>query len=100
LWREARRGAVIIAMTDPPLLGVPALFVARLRAAHCVNWVQDIYPEVAERLNLLRPRALAYFLRTLRNWSLRHADATVVIGEQMGAHMAPFCAGPPVVIPN
>jgi hypothetical protein len=34
------------AMTDPPLLGVPALFVARLRAAHCVNWVQDIYPEV------------------------------------------------------
>jgi colanic acid biosynthesis glycosyl transferase WcaI len=46
LWREARRGAAIIAMTDPPLLGVPALFVARLRAAHCVNWVQDIYPEV------------------------------------------------------
>jgi colanic acid biosynthesis glycosyl transferase WcaI len=100
LWREAGRGAVIIAMTDPPLLGVPALFVARLRSAHYVNWLQDVYPEAAERLNLLRPRALASFLRTLRNWSLRRADATVVIGEQMGVHMAPFCAAPPVVIPN
>jgi colanic acid biosynthesis glycosyl transferase WcaI len=100
LWREARRGAVIIAMTDPPLLGVPALFVARIRSAHYVNWLQDVYPEAAERLNLLRPRALASFLRALRNWSLRHADATVVIGEQMGVRMAPFCAAPPVVIPN
>ena len=100
LWREATRGAVIIAMTDPPLLGVPALIVARLRGAHCVNWLQDVFPEVAERLKLLRPSALASLLRSLRNWGLRHADATVVIGERMAAHVAPLCGRPPVVIPN
>jgi colanic acid biosynthesis glycosyl transferase WcaI len=100
LWREARRDAVVIALTDPPLLGVPALVVARLRDARCLNWLQDVFPEVAERLNLLHPRALASVLRVLRNWSLRRADATVVIGDHMAARIAPYCASPPVVIPN
>jgi colanic acid biosynthesis glycosyl transferase WcaI len=100
LWREAREGAVVIAMTDPPLLGVPALLVARLRGARCLNWLQDVFPEVAERLDLLHPRALASPLRVLRNFSLRRADATVVIGEHMAARVAPFCASPPAVIPN
>ena len=100
LWREATPGAVVIAMTDPPLLGVPALVVARLRGARCLNWLQDVFPEAAERLDLLRPRALASLLRILRNWSLRRADATVVIGDHMAARVAPYCASPPVVIPN
>jgi glycosyltransferase involved in cell wall biosynthesis len=100
LWHETRRGSVVIALTDPPLLGVPALVLARLRGAYCVNWVQDVFPEVAERVNLLRPRGLASFLRILRNWSLRHSDITVVIGKRMAAHLAPHCASPPVVIPN
>jgi glycosyltransferase involved in cell wall biosynthesis len=100
LWREVGRGTVVIVLTDPPLLCVAALVVARLRRAYFVNWLQDIFPEVAERLNLLRPRAVASFLRLLRNWSLRHAHATVVIGERMAAHVAPFCFSPPVVIPN
>ena len=100
LWHEATRGAVIVAMTDPPLLGVPALVVARLRGGHCMNWLQDVFPEIAERLNVLRPRPLGSFLRMLRNWSLRHAQATVVIGEQMAKLMEPFCAVPPVLISN
>jgi colanic acid biosynthesis glycosyl transferase WcaI len=100
IWRAARRGTVVIAMTDPPLLGVPALVVARLRGAYCLNWLQDVFPEVAERLHLLRPHALARVLRSLRNWSLRRADATVVIGERMAAWVAPSCGTPPVVIPN
>jgi colanic acid biosynthesis glycosyl transferase WcaI len=100
LWREIDCGAVTISLTDPPLLGVPALLVVRLRGAHGVNWLQDVFPEVAERLNLLRPRALASVLRVLRNWSLRHAHATVVIGERMAAQVTPWCAAPPVLIPN
>ena len=55
---RARPGTVVIAMTDPPLLGVPALLVARLRGARCLNWLQDVFPEVAEGLDLLRSRVL------------------------------------------
>jgi len=100
LWREATPGALVIAMTDPPLLGVLAATVAHVRGARCLNWLQDVFPEVAENLDLLRPPALGSLLRVLRNWSLRHADVTVVIGDHMAARVAPFCASLPVVIPN
>jgi len=98
--RVAGRGTVVIAMTDPPLLSVPTLLAAQFKGAHFINWMQDVFPEVAERLRLLRPRALAKPLRALRNWSLRHAGGTVVIGEQMAAALAPDCRVPPLVIPN
>ena len=51
-WRTARRGDIIVAKTDPPLLSVPMAIVAKLRGSHLVNWLQDIFPEVAEALNV------------------------------------------------
>lgn len=74
-----RRDAVIVAMTDPPLLSV----VAALAAPRIVNWVQDLFPEVAEALGL-RPLRI---LRPLRDWSLRRARANVVLGERMAARV-------------
>jgi colanic acid biosynthesis glycosyl transferase WcaI len=70
-----RRNSVIVAMTDPPLLSV----IAAMASKHVVNWVQDLFPEVAESLGL---RALKV-LRPIRNWSLRKAKANVVLGELM-----------------
>lgn len=84
LWRIARPGDVIVAKTDPPLTSVVAAFVARRRGARPVNWVQDVFPEVAEAVSvrgLARP--LAQLLRWLRNGSLRSAEFNVVIGERM-----------------
>ena len=42
-----RRGDVLVAATDPPLLCVSAGFAARLRGARLVNWCHDLFPEVA-----------------------------------------------------
>ena len=68
LWRIARAGDVIVAKTDPPLISVVAWLIARWRGARLVNWVQDVFPEVAEALGV---RALAGpqagLLRRLRN---------------------------------
>lgn len=69
------RDSVVIAMTDPPLISV----VASVAAKRVVNWVQDLFPEVAESLGIRAPRVL----RTLRDWSLRRARANVVLGELM-----------------
>ena len=69
------RGAVVVAMTDPPLLSV----IAAMASPRVVNWVQDLFPEVAEALGM---RALRV-LRPLRNWSLRRARANVVLGDLM-----------------
>ena len=74
-----RRDAIVIAMTDPPLLSV----VAALASGRVVNWIQDLFPEVAEALGMRALRAL----RPIRNWSLRRARRNVVLGELMAARV-------------
>lgn len=84
LWRCARPGTIVVAKTDPPLISVPAALVCKLRGATLVNWLQDVFPEVAQALGV---RALQGFTgriaRALRNWSLRSAAVTVVLGDRM-----------------
>lgn len=70
-----RRDAIVIAMTDPPLISV----VASLASPRLVNWVQDLFPDIADALGIRLPRVL----RRLRDWSLRRARRNVVIGELM-----------------
>ncbi len=80
LWKiHSQRDALIVAMTDPPLTSVIAA------AAHrpYINWLQDLFPDVAEALGVRAPR----FLHRVRDWSLRRARANVVIGEQMASRV-------------
>ncbi len=77
----ARRGDVVVAKTDPPLVGVTTGLAARLRGAQVVNWLQDVFPEVADATGVRVP--LRRLLRGLRNRSLRKADLNVAIGERM-----------------
>ena len=78
LLRHAKRGNVVVAMTDPPLLSVVAALACALRGARLVNWVQDLFPEVATALGMRVPG-----VRPLRDWSLRRATINVALGEQM-----------------
>lgn len=87
LWYVAR-GDVVVAKTDPPLLGVALLPAIRLKRAVLVNWLQDLYPEVAEALGVLRPSPLTALLRWMRNRALRTARMNVAIGERMGRRVA------------
>ena len=68
LWRLALRGDVVVAKTDPPLVSVVTGWVCRLRGAELVNWLQDLFPEVAVELGI---RGLdgwpGRFLRRLRS---------------------------------
>ena len=84
LARLAGRGDTVIAKTDPPLISVPAALVARLRGAHLVNWLQDVFPEVAGRMGVALARGLpGALIGALRTWSLRSAEVNVVLGERM-----------------
>lgn len=79
-----RADCIVVAKTDPPLLSVGVAAAAAIRGARLVNWLQDLFPEIAERLgNLPVPRAVVSFLRWLRNWSLHRARVNVVLGERM-----------------
>jgi colanic acid biosynthesis glycosyl transferase WcaI len=81
--RLAPRGDCIIVMTDPPLLSVVLAPIARLKGARLVNWLQDLYPEVALGLGAPIPAPLGAGLAQLRDRSLAAADRNVAIGALM-----------------
>jgi glycosyltransferase involved in cell wall biosynthesis len=85
LWRVARANDVVVAKTDPPLLSVMAAPIVWLRGARLVNWLQDIFPEVAEALQVGGRLGKIGFrlIRPLRNWSLASARLNVVVSEGM-----------------
>jgi colanic acid biosynthesis glycosyl transferase WcaI len=97
------RGDIVVVKTDPPLFSVVATRIARRRGAVLVNWLQDIYPEIAGQLGVAVAKgpiglALAY----ARDASLRAARANVVLGERMGEWLASRKIDPDAirVIPN
>lgn len=88
LGRMVQRGDVVIAKTDPPLISVPAALVARLRGARLVNWLQDLYPEVAVAMGIRGFGGMLGALVTgLRDWSLRQASVNIAVGEIMGERL-------------
>jgi glycosyltransferase involved in cell wall biosynthesis len=87
LLRIVHRGDSLVVKTDPPLLSVVGAVVARVKGATLINWLQDIFPEVADELGVrLHPR-IYQLIRTLRNYTLRTAHANVVLGNAMAAHL-------------
>jgi glycosyltransferase involved in cell wall biosynthesis len=88
LWPLLKRGDIVIAKTDPPLVALVVAPVARLRGAILVNWLQDVFPEVAISLGERAvPRLLAWMLQRLRNRSLKMAAMNVAIGTRMAEYL-------------
>ncbi len=81
-----RRGDTVVAKTDPPMLSVVCWLAVALRGATLVNWLQDLFPELASKLDIgLAKGAAGRMLRWIRDRSLRAADLNVVIGDLMRA---------------
>lgn len=80
---------VVVAKTDPPLLGVTVGVVARSRGARTINWLQDLFPEVLGAVTTKHKlaQALVGMLTGIRNRSLAAAHENVVIGDRMARHV-------------
>ncbi len=84
MFRLLKRHDTVVAKTDPPLISIVAMLIARLKGAQLINWLQDIFPEVASRLGASPlPRVLDALLRSWRDLSLRRAQTNIVLGERM-----------------
>lgn len=89
LLHHVRRGDIVVAKTDPPMIAIIADLVARIRGAKLVNWLQDLYPEVAIRLGVPLVRGLiGVVLLKIRDAILKNAAANVAIGELMAEIIA------------
>ena len=75
---------IVMALTTPPLIGLIALMISRLRGMHMVSLVQDVYPDVAVALGSLNPRSpMTRLLDMLSRATLRRSDRIIVLGECM-----------------
>lgn len=99
--RWGRRGDIVVAKTDPPLLGVVIGPIGKLVGAKTVNWLQDLFPEVAAVSGVRIARGiLGKVIRAARDLSLRSSRLNVVVGERMAAYLeshTPGIARPEVV---
>ena len=87
LFALVKPGDIVVAKTDPPLISVVAAMVAKIRRAKLINWIQDLFPEVAEALGIGGIGRIEGLLRSVRNWSLRTAYKNVVIGNRMATKL-------------
>lgn len=85
---HGRRGHVLVALTDPPMIGTVLHIIARLRGMKVVHWLQDIFPEVAQALlPAAQKSSVMRMAKWFRNASLKRSDALVVLGERMFEHV-------------
>lgn len=87
LLRLIRPGDIVVAKTDPPMMSVPASWAVKLKRGVLVNWVQDLFPEVATSLDVYGMRFAAPMLKRLRNRSLQSGRTNVVLGEIMAERL-------------
>ncbi len=84
LLRRLSRGDVVVAKTDPPLISIAASHAARWKGAMLVNWLQDVFPEVAASLTPgFLPPWLMGRLIAARDRSLGRAILNVVLSDGM-----------------
>lgn len=96
------RPALVMCLTDPPIVGDVGLAVARLHRAPLLVVSEDVFPEIATELGRLTNPLLVGLLGRLVGFYLQRADRVVAIGERMRERLIAKGASPEriSVIPN
>jgi putative colanic acid biosynthesis glycosyltransferase WcaI len=78
-----RRADVYVIVSPPLVLGVAAWFVAKLKRAPFVFHVQDLQPDAAVGLGMLRPGVFTRLLYFLEAFAYKHAARVSGISEEI-----------------
>jgi glycosyltransferase involved in cell wall biosynthesis len=81
------RPDVVMSLTDPPIIGLLALWTARRTGAKFVFLCEDIFPEVAVLLDDFHNETVNRTLDRVGRYLLAHADRVVALGERMRARL-------------
>ncbi|MGB8411575.1 MAG: glycosyltransferase family 4 protein [Candidatus Binatus sp.] len=100
LWLP--RPDVIVAETDPPLLGALAAALKRRWGCRLVYNVQDLYPDIAEVTGGVRSPLLLGLLRRANDYAYKRSDLIVTLGHDMASRIVNkgVPADKVVVVPN
>jgi len=79
----APRPDVVVALTDPPIIGLAGLLLARRAGARFVFLCQDVFPEVARLVEDFRSATVDRLLERINRFLLARADRVIAVGETM-----------------
>src|SRR5882724_6839887 len=75
---------VIVVLTTPPLIAAVACAIKSIKGCKVIYLVQDLYPDVAVKLGVLRERSLlTRLLNRVSQSSLTRSDAIIALGDCM-----------------
>ena len=77
------RPDVVVALTDPPIIGLAALLAARRGRARFVFLCQDVFPEVTSVVEHWKSDVVTRILDQVSRFLVRRADRIVAVGETM-----------------
>jgi len=77
------RPDVVVSLTDPPIIGLLALWTARRTGAKFVFLCEDVFPEVAVLLEDFHNETVNRVLDRINRHLLARADGIVALGERM-----------------
>jgi colanic acid biosynthesis glycosyl transferase WcaI len=89
LFRLPRR-ALLVSLTDPPLITIITALPCWLKGTRQIHWSQDVFPEIVSAVQApgKGARIALNLLEALRNLSLRGGVHVAAIGEDMRRHYA------------
>ena len=78
-----REPDLVVCMSDPPLIGLVAWIVSRVKRAPFVYICQDVFPQFAVATGNITNRRVVYVLELLSRFMLQRPTHVVAIGEGM-----------------
>jgi len=77
------RPDIVVSLTDPPIIGLVGLLMARRARAKFVFLCQDIFPEVAVLLEDFHNETVNRSLQRINQFLVRKADRVIALGDTM-----------------
>ena len=82
---DVGRPDVVVSLTDPPIVGLAALWTARRAGARFVFLCEDVFPEVATLLEDFQIRTINAALDRINWHRFGSADGIVALGDRCAA---------------
>jgi colanic acid biosynthesis glycosyl transferase WcaI len=101
LWLD--RPDVVVALTDPPIIGLAAYLAGKRFRAPLVMSYRDLFPEVTVLLEDFHNEAINQALQTVNRFLCRKATRVIALGETMRARLIENKGAAPektVIIPD
>jgi glycosyltransferase involved in cell wall biosynthesis len=74
---------VVLAMTDPPLVGLVGALVSMMRRSRFVYNVRDLHPDMAVAAGAVKAGFLVSLWERLHRWTLNRAHLVIALGDDM-----------------